>query len=246
MWGRGLRKTRDDILKAVRTAAKIEGKASLGRLRFTAITGIREAAWKYYWARWSDLLAEAGLVAGSMTTKLSDDGVVLALVPLIKLRSKWPTSNEIRIYGRDHPGFPSDSTIRARGDGPTLAERLLDLCQSNSDLSDVARVCQEVLASKSGDNDILASDGLIQGYVYLMKSGKYHKIGKSKSPDRRRNEVALLLPDDVQTVHVIATDDPDGIEAYWQNRFKAKHHRGEFYRLDIGDVRAFKRRREYM
>ena len=79
------------------------------------------------------------------------------------------------------------------------------------------------------------------GYVYLMRSGKFHKIGRSKSPEKRGYEVGLQVPDDIKIVHVIKTDDPVGVEAYWHSRFKDKHKKGEFFKLSPEDVRAFRR-----
>lgn len=84
----------------------------------------------------------------------------------------------------------------------------------------------------------------INGYVYMMRSGRRYKIGHTTSPSRRHREVRLDLPDPTTVVHEIPTDDPVGIEAYWHQRFGSKRVRDtEFFTLDATDVAAFKRRR---
>jgi hypothetical protein len=233
------------MLQAVKNAARKEGTETIGKERFQAITGIRAAEWQYYWPRWNEFLLEAGLAPGAMVEKQDDNAVIAALIPLIREKGRWPVSGEMRIYSREHPGFPSENTIRARGDRATLACILLKYCSNKPELNDIVKICEPLTVVDQNDEEF-DSQEQIQGYVYLMKSGQFYKIGKSKSPDRRRSEIALLLPHDTNTLHVIATDDPDGIEQYWHQRFKDKRHRGEFFRLNNADVQAFKRRKDYM
>ena len=53
------------------------------------------------------------------------------------------------------------------------------------------------------------------GFVYLTKFGRHFKIGRTNAVGRRERELAIQLPEKSRTVHVIETDDPDGIEAYY-------------------------------
>ena len=80
-------------------------------------------------------------------------------------------------------------------------------------------------------------------YVYLMKSGRFYKIGRSNSVERRNYDLGIKLPEDLSIVHKIKTDDPIGIEAYWHKRFEEKRKKGEWFDLSSDDVKAFKRRK---
>ena len=81
------------------------------------------------------------------------------------------------------------------------------------------------------------------GFVYLMKSGRFYKIGKSNAAGRREYELAIQLPEKLKTLHSIRTDDPSGIEEYWHKRFAAKRKNGEWFDLEARDVTAFRRRK---
>ena len=43
------------------------------------------------------------------------------------------------------------------------------------------------------------------GFVYLIKSGRYYKIGRSNSSGRREYELAIQLPERASKVHEIRT-----------------------------------------
>ena len=80
------------------------------------------------------------------------------------------------------------------------------------------------------------------GSVYLLKGpGSRYKIGRTNAFGRRRRELSIQLPFDTRKVHVIETDDPAGVEAYWHQRFAARRINSEWFELDTADVAAFKR-----
>jgi hypothetical protein len=81
------------------------------------------------------------------------------------------------------------------------------------------------------------------GSVYLLKSGRYYKIGRSNAVGRRERELSIQLPEKADVVHAIRTDDPPGIEAYWHKRFGERRKNGEWLELARQDIDAFKRRK---
>ena len=83
-----------------------------------------------------------------------------------------------------------------------------------------------------------------KGYVYLLKVGRYYKIGKADIMDRRVKQLRLVLPEEAVVIHAIETGDPLGIEAYWHRRYKEYRKRGEFFDLPESEVDEFKLHKE--
>jgi hypothetical protein len=85
------------------------------------------------------------------------------------------------------------------------------------------------------------------GFVYLgmlkIDTKKRYKIGKTNLVERRNAELSLQLPEKLELVHYIKTDDMHGIEAYWHRRFADKNTNGEWFDLSSDEVRAFKLRK---
>lgn len=76
-----------------------------------------------------------------------------------------------------------------------------------------------------------------------------HKIGCTRAPYRRVAEIANQSANGAKLLHLIATDDPEGIEDYWHRRFKDKRivginkPSGEWFQISAEEVEAFKRRK---
>lgn len=77
------------------------------------------------------------------------------------------------------------------------------------------------------------------GYVYLIKSGEYHKIGLTRRDPRTRLK-EITTPEGVSLIHVTETSDPEGLEAFLHNEFVDKRSNREWFRLDDEDVEFIK------
>lgn len=121
-----------------------------------------------------------------------------------------------------------------------MIDRQSDLAPSD----DVLAICQHVVeqTKKESPAERPAHSGP-KGFVYLLKSGRYFKIGHSNDPGRRACKVRLQMPEKVTFVHEIETDDPRGIEAYWHRRFAERRQNGEWFVLDRSDIAAFRSRK---
>ncbi|MBI3812548.1 MAG: GIY-YIG nuclease family protein [Nitrospirae bacterium] len=204
------------ILDEIRRTGKANGGKPLGREKFESETGIKISDWyPGYWLRWGDALLEAGFSPNKMAIAYEESKLVEKYVGLIHELGHFPVEGEIRRKSKQDPSFP------------------------------VIKICAE-LAGPDGPssqklNELAPAEPT--GFVYLMKSGRYYKIGRSAAVGRREYELGIQLPEKVVTVHTIKTDDPTGIEVYWHKRFQDRRKNGEWFELTTEDVKAFKRRK---
>jgi hypothetical protein len=236
--------TKSHILEEIQRTAQANGGAPLGAKRFKDETGIREADWLgKFWARWSDALREAGFAPNEMQGAY-DKTVLLDKYATFALElGRIPTANDLRLKGRSDAEFPNQKTFERFGSKEQLVRELAEHCRGKAGYEDVVRLCEGYAPQKKTPGAEKAPAPEEVGFVYLMKSGRYYKIGRSNSAGRREYELGIQLPEPVSLVHAIRTDDPVGIEAYWHKRFEAKRKNGEWFELDAADVVSFKRRK---
>lgn len=233
--------TKELILSEIKRVGTVNGK-SLGHARFSKKSGIQKTDWYgKYWVRWSDALREAGLSANEFNKAYPEEYVIEKLISLIRELGYYPVTGEIRIKAREDKRFPAHTVFSRVGNKQTLIKKLIAFCDNKCEYSDIVQICSALqlpdILKREKEND------LIIGAVYLIKSGKFYKIGRSNSIARRQYEMSIQLPETIKVIHSINTDDPVGIEAYWHNRFNNKRKNGEWFELDQNDVKAFKRRK---
>jgi hypothetical protein len=234
---------RGQVLSEIRRTAASNNGVPLGSRRFASETGMKEHDWQKYWPRWGDALLEAGFSPNEWQGAYEKNALIGKLIELAIKLGKAPTYREIQVEHHRDKSFPDKKTFSRLGTRRELAGAAVKYCADHEIDGDVVQMFSSLLSpeveGRRSAEDVPAEDG----YVYLIKSGRYYKIGKSNSAGRREYELSIQLPEKPKTIHIIKTDDPTGIEAYWHRRFDCKRKGGEWFDLDSSDVKAFKRRK---
>lgn len=74
------------------------------------------------------------------------------------------------------------------------------------------------------------------GYVYLLKSDQYYKIGMSKDVDARMLQISPKLPVPPELIHIIKTEDMRQLEEALHKQFNHFRVNGEWFKLDQNSV----------
>ena len=153
----------------------------------------------------------------------------------------------------NNPLFPNDRVIGRRLNRSELIEMLVKFCVTNDGYDDISAILKSIpRAAKKRDveaDQLSPSETNDSGYVYMIRAQGAHKIGCTRAPYRRAAEIANQSASGAELLHLISTDDPEGIEKYWHGRFSAKRlnglnkQSGEWFALTAEEVRAFKKRK---
>ncbi len=209
------------------------------------MTGLTRTKWYgIHWARWGDALSEAGYSPNEKQGPTETDTIIKAYISLAESLGSAPTTGEIRLRSRNDPDFPAHTSFNNHlGSKNQLLKAVIEYAKDNQYPRKTISMLEEAFIPEKPQIVSHDTPELTTGFVYLMKSGKHYKIGHTNSLDRRQYEIGLQLPEKIEPIHSIETDDPSGIEAYWHNRFKDKRLNGEWFSLSPSDVRIFKKRK---
>lgn len=235
------RPSKELLLSTYRRIVDSNGGRKVGERVFLRETGFSHHLWKgVYWRSWSELQRAAGFTANTATERIPDEVILRRLAELTLELGSVPSEPDIMLKRKRDPTFPSKATYRRYGGRDALIDRLREFCFNNTEFSDAVSILDE---PRPIETQAETRNRTVNGFVYLIRSGKSYKIGRATAAGRRIRALSIQLPQKPDTVHVIATDDPEGIEQYWHRRFAEKRQGGEWFVLTPEDVRAFKARR---
>lgn len=232
-----------DILEKIRKIATETGEAP-GQTRFANLTGVKEHVWRgKFWRGWSEALAETGFAPKEWVVRHDDAYLLQNAADLTTKLQRFPLAVDMRLEGSNNPDFPSYTAIKRRWNMLELANAVAEFCDGMGRRAD-GELARKYAASRPASTDEELQANLADtalGHVYMQRHGTDYKIGSTKSLNKRGRQIQIELPQEIELVHSILTDDPAGVEAYWHKRFAAKRTRGEWFKLTRAEVAAFKR-----
>jgi Meiotically Up-regulated Gene 113 (MUG113) protein len=226
---------------------KIKELASTGGVpgfqKFSKYTGVTRYEMNKHWETWSQAIQEAGFEPNQVPKIITKEDIIVPLIAFIREKDNIPSNAAIRNRRYNNPEFPAYSTIFRRFKNKTdLITETANYCKKTEDYNDILGICKNWEQKNRNKVDKQLTLETV-GYVYLIKFNDYYKIGRSNDIDRRFGEIKTKLPEKQELIHVIKTDDTQGIEKYWHQRFSQKRKGGEWFKLDNKDVAAFKKRK---
>jgi hypothetical protein len=235
-------RTKQEIVDEIKRTANENGGKPLGIDSFKKETGIGGYEWQRYWARFSDAQRDAGVSPNRVNSAFAEEFLIDQVIGVVRKLKKLPTYVELRLEKIHDPKFPYRAITKRLRPKEKLARKVLAYCQDKNGYEDIVTIFQaaEGKSPELTTSKYVAEDETF-GEVYLFKSGRHYKIGKTKDSVRRGSEIRIQLPERLDLVHSIKTDDPSGVEAYWHKRFESKRMKGEWFDLNPSDVKAFRR-----
>lgn len=232
---------KQNILQKIRQVASNNGGKPPGVASFETATGVKRHEWQgRIWRNWSDAVVEAGFAPNALQGAWDEAEILRIITEISKAIGRFPSSGDLKFELHHRPNSPDAKTVLARWNMPELAAALAEYADEHGEQVVAAHARAYTPRQRSRDNDSDSSESAL-GYVYMQRHGLDYKIGFTTSLNKRGRQIQIELPQEIELVHSILTDDPAGVESYWHKRFATKRTRGEWFKLTKADVYAFKR-----
>jgi hypothetical protein len=231
------------ILEMIQRMAALNNGKAPGSQKFQSETGLGKADWyPKYWLRWGDAIREAGCEPNSLSTSFGEGVLIQKYIDLTRELGHFPIEGDLMLKRRSDKTFPNRGAFSQLGSKSERAAKVLAYCRTHDGFNDAIPLVLAAAGVRLPDEGGVL-DEPPRGYVYLLRHGsrREYKIGRTNNPIRREGEIEVELPQAIEPIHVIETDDPSGIEAYWHRRFAEKRLKNEWFALTAAEVRAFKR-----
>jgi hypothetical protein len=193
-------------------------------------------------------LKEAGFSENKLNTAHDKTFLITCLAELTRTIGRFPTSVDLRLARRRDNTFPSHNSFGNLGPQSARIVLVRTFAAEHEEYCDILELLPRPEdAAEFRNQDEAENTNTNGGFVYMgmlkIDGKKRYKIGKTNLVERRSTELSLQLPEKLELVHYIRTDDISGIEKYWHNRFADKNTNAEWFNLSNEDIRAFKLRR---
>jgi hypothetical protein len=187
---------RDFILSEIQRLTLERGGAPPGRETFKQVTGIKPHQWLgVYWASWSAAVAEAGFIPNTLDVAHDKGEMLSKLAGVVRALRKFPTDAELALYARGHAEAPPAKAIKRHFKNKEQTLRALNAhCERAGSLDDVLEIVRPLTPAANAARPEKSTPIAIKGHVYLMRSGKHYKIGKSNHVGRREYQIYFRCP----------------------------------------------------
>jgi hypothetical protein len=177
------------------------------------------------------------------STSYDPEVLIRKYIDLIRELQSFPIEGQLMVKRKGDKTFPDRSAFKRLGPKFQRAARVLEYCRTHEGFEDIVPFCAQAITVRPLDAGEESTEGHSLGYVYLVRHGarREYKIGRTNNPIRREGEISIELPEQLEPVHRIKTDDPVGVERYWHVSFAEKPKNGGWFSLSTENVRAFKR-----
>lgn len=236
---------KEAIAEAYMQMVKEQGGKPLSRTAFLQKTLLPENIWSGgHWRSWAHFQFELGLEPTLQAKRTPDEVLLRRFAELALKLNKLPSLADFRMERRKDPTLPCYDCFHRMAQREELLTMVELFCEDKPEFTPVTELLRQrraIFMTRKREQ----KRKRCQGFVYLLRGGEVRmfRLGAARAHGSefiRKTKALSLRP---ETVHMIDTDDPEGIEDYWRRRFSRQHLKDNLYRLDSNDLMAFRRRK---